>query len=406
LLEPEQENVLAMFSKRLPEELSVNRLSRLLAARRASGGEVLDLTESNPTNVGLRYEGIELVAKAPRSELLSYRPTPQGNEAARAAVADYYREHGRRVATDNIFLTASTSEAYGYLFKLLADPGDEILVPRPSYPLFEGLVRLESLRPVQYPLQYTADRGWRIDPERVRNLISTKTRAIVVVNPNNPTGSRLLGEELAGLSEICAAFGLALIVDEVFLDYPRAGMPPANCGSAAANRTALTFILSGLSKIVCLPQMKISWIAASGPEMLLNHARERLEYIADMYLSVASEAQLTVPALLRQRLVLQAEVQKRLTKNEACLRQAVAGSADVRMLHREAGWYTVLQLADAIDEEELSCRLLEETGVIMHPGYFYDFAREGFMVCSLLPRTDIFARGIRLFMDQLKQQMA
>ena len=178
-----------MFSRRLPEKLSVNRLSQLLTARRASGMEIFDLTESNPANAGFQYEGMKLTTARPQSELLRYQPVPQGDETTRAAIAEYYREHGRQVRTDDIFLTTSTSEAYSYLFKLLADPGDEILVPHPSYPLFEGLVRLESLQPVQYPLHYTAERGWRIDPERVRNLISTKTRAIVVVNPNNPTGS-------------------------------------------------------------------------------------------------------------------------------------------------------------------------------------------------------------------------
>lgn len=387
------------LSSRLPAQLGANRLTRLLVARRAAGLPVLDLTESNPTAVGFRCPETEILAALGRPEILRYRPSPQGDLAARLAIAGYYQDHGRVVDPDSLFLTASTSEAYAYVFKLLADPGQEILVPRPSYPLFDALVGLEALGLVRYPLRYDQRAGWRIDLEQLENMVSTETRAIVAINPNNPTGSFVRPEELAGLNTICQRFGLALIIDEVFLDY---GGPAGKSGrgSAVGNEAALTFVLSGLSKVVGLPQLKLGWLQVSGPKALVERAKEGLEFIADTYLSVGGSVQQAAPALLALREDFQGQVRKRLEVNTRYLAEACAGSAK-EVLRRDGGWNAVLRLAGDLDEEELVCGLLEETGVLVHPGYFYDFRTEGFVVLSLLPEPTVFRDGV----DRLQQRL-
>lgn len=382
-----------MFAKRLPAQLSPNRLARLIADRRRAGLEILDLTESNPTTAGFHYDDIGLAAALRHPDLRRYQPCSRGLEAARLAVADYYRDLGRRVPADDIFLTASTSEAYSYAFKLLADPGDEILVPQPSYPLFEALTVLDALQPVPYPLRYEPGQGWRFDPEHLRNLISTRTRAIVAVNPNNPTGSFIRPDELAALNELGAAFDLALIVDEVFLDYAQT-LGGRAAASAAGNRQALTLVLSGLSKIVGLPQLKLGWLAASGPESIIGSARERLDFIADTYLSAGAPVQLAAADLLKQRAGFQAQVHRRLADNELYLQQGLTGRADLTMLPREGGWAAILKGSAPIDDEELVCALLEKTGVLVHPGYFYDFQADGFLVLSLLTPPAVFREGV------------
>ncbi|MEK7328729.1 MAG: pyridoxal phosphate-dependent aminotransferase, partial [Chloroflexota bacterium] len=257
-----------MFSSRVSWELTPNRLIETLKAKRAAGVEVLDLTESNPTRAGFNYDASEILSALAQPQSMLYEPSPRGLPAARLAITNYYLHHHKTTHPDSVFLTASTSEAYSHLFKLLAEPGDEVLVPKPSYPLLDFLTTLDSIQSIQYPLKYDAERGWQIDLEALHNLISDKTKAIVVVSPNNPPGSYLKTNELAELNALCAKNSLALIVDEVFADY-RYQARADQVETAVGNDGALTFALSGLSKIVGLPQVKLGWIQVSGPASLV-----------------------------------------------------------------------------------------------------------------------------------------
>jgi alanine-synthesizing transaminase len=369
-----------MFSSRLNWDVSPNPLARLLAERRASGARVLDLTESNPTRAGISYPAAILDALN-REEALRYQPSPRGLLSAREAVAAYYAERGRGVSPDRILLTASTSEAYAYLFKLLADPGDEVLTPRPSYPLFEYLASLESVRGRQYPLRY--DGVWHVDFVELERAVSARTRAMVVVNPNNPTGSFLKAEEWDRLQEL----GIAILSDEVFSDY---GFETAS--RMRGEDRALTFTMSGLSKIAGLPQMKLGWIAVSGPGA--DEAMERLELIADTYLSVATPVQVALPELLALSGEVRTQIRTRTRANLDTLRSSVAGSP-VNVLNVEAGWSAILQVPRIRSEQEWALRLLGEHGVLVQPGYFFDFESEAFLVVSLLTPCDVFEEGIR-----------
>ncbi len=378
------------FASRIDVDLAPNALAAALAARRAAGARVLDLTSSNPTRAGLRYPEAEILAALASPEALAYQPDPRGLAAARAAISAYYAARGESVEPEDLLLTASTSESYALLFKLLADPGDEVLIPAPSYPLFDVLAGLESVRLVRYPLVHAAGDGWRIQREALAAALSPRTRAIAVVHPNNPTGSYLRGEERAWLEALCVSRELPLIADEVFLDYSRGA---AGEISFATTRGALAFALSGLSKLVGLPQLKLGWIALAGPLQARERARERLEFIADAYLSVGAPVQHAAPSLLRLRGALQRQIRERVERNEAHLRELCAAGASLRPLEREGGWYAVLELSEAIDEEAFCVRLLEQHGVLVHPGYFFDFERPGVLVVSLLAEPEAFAEG-------------
>jgi aspartate/methionine/tyrosine aminotransferase len=294
------------------------------------------------------------------------------------------------VAPEDLLLTASSSESYALLFKLLADPGDEILIPAPSYPLLELLAGLECVRLVRYPLEHRAGAGWCIGRGALEAALSPRTRAVVVVHPNNPTGSYLRGEERAWLEGLCAGRGLPLIADEVFLDYGRA----AGEISFATTRDALAFALSGLSKLVGLPQLKLGWIALAGPPRARERARERLEFIADAYLSVGSPVQHAAPALLALRGAVQRQIRERVERNDAHLRERCAAARSLCPLERDGGWYAVIELPESIDEEAFCIRLLERHAVLVHPGYFFDFQRPGVLVASLLVEPEIFAEGV------------
>jgi aspartate/methionine/tyrosine aminotransferase len=381
-----------MFSNRIRFLPKANRLIRTLEARRAAGEPLLDLTESNPTRAGFEYDEAHILRALARPASLLHAPDPRGLPAARRAVAEYYRERGREVAEDSLFLASGTSEAYGWLFKLLADPGDEILVPKPGYPLLEVLTTLESLRLVHYPLRYAKPQGWTVDLERLRDTISTRTAAIVVVSPNNPTGSYLKQGELAFLQELCRRFELALIVDEVFSDYPAGSA--ADRTATTLREEALTFVLNGFSKILGLPQLKLSWIQVSGPEPLRRQAEERLEFIADAYLSVASPVQQAAAELLEGRDQIQARIRARLEANHRFLSERLAEIFQARPLRREGGWHAVLELTGETADEELAIRLLKQDGVLVHPGYFYDFPTERFLVLSLLAPEEVFRQGV------------
>jgi aspartate/methionine/tyrosine aminotransferase len=381
-----------MFSSRVPEPHSLNPLSLLIEECRAAGAPILDLTESNPTRCGFQYdaEGISRGLALPAS--LVYEPHPQGIPATRAAIASYYAEQGVSVDPDMLFLTSGTSEAYGHLFTLLADPGDEVLVPTPGYPLLEVLTGLDGVRRVHYPLARDASGIWRIDTERLRNTISTRTRAIAVVSPNNPTGSFLKKRERGAIEELCRQHDLALIVDEVFSDYGRAP-DPERCATAAGPAGALTFVLNGLSKMAGLPQMKLAWIHVGGPAELRVRAAERLAFVTDAYLSVGAPIQHAAPAILRQRSLIQGQIRQRLEENSRTLERLVTGGP-ARVLPREGGWYAVLRLEGETADEDVAIGLLKREGVLVHPGYFYDFPSPGYLVMSLLPRVDVFREGV------------
>jgi len=383
--------MMRVFSSRLQWDSQPNPLSLLLAEKRRSGAAILDLTESNPTRAVLDYQGGELLAALADPRALLYDPDPRGLLAAREAVSEYYAERGVDVTASRILLTASTSEAYSYLFKLLADPGDEILVPRPSYPLFDYLAAMESVRVRQYPLRY--DGVWHIDFDALASAITTRTRAIVVVNPNNPTGSYLKRAEWERLQ----TFGLPILSDEVFSDFAFAP-DPERLATLTASSGALTFSMSGLSKIAGLPQMKLGWIVAGG----LDHAAalEGLEWIADTFLSVATPVQWALPRLLAASAIVQEQIRQRTRRNlEHLVAHASGDSSPCRCLHAEGGWYAVLEVPRVRTEEEWALGLLADRDVLVQPSFFYDFEAEAFLVLSLLTPPAIFAEGLRRILD-------
>jgi alanine-synthesizing transaminase len=381
-----------VFSSRLHWSLPPNRLSTLLAEKRQAGSEVLDLTESNPTRAGLAYPNTDILAALTDASVLRYHPSPRGLDTARETVAGYYRDRGTPAQRRNVLLTASTSEAYAYLFKLLANPGDEILAPRPSYPLFEFLAGLESVNIRQYPLRY--DGVWHVDFDALEQAITPRTRGIVVVNPNNPTGSFLKRTELDRLDSLAADRGLAILSDEVFRDYAFAE-DTERVSTLAGDRRALTFSMSGLSKIAALPQMKLGWIVASGPDRdrARDQAMDALELIADTYLSVSTPVQVALPRLLQLSSGIMQQIRQRTASNLASLREAMQGSA-ATVLRAEGGWYAVLQVPRTRSEEEWSLKLLGEFNVLVQPGFFFDFESEAFLVLSLLPEPTTFAEGV------------
>ena len=379
----------SVFSSRLTWGQYPNRLAALLAEKQATGVHVLDLTESNPTRVALAYPQDEILGALSDANALNYRPSPRGLATARDAVAAYYRGRGIEISADNVLLTASTSEAYAYLFKLLANPGDEILSPRPSYPLFEFLAGLESVHIRQYSLRY--DGVWHIDFDALERAITPRTRGIVVVNPNNPTGSFLKRSELDRLDALAAGHNLAILSDEVFRDYAFLE-DPERVSTLAGERRALTFSMSGLSKIAGLPQMKLGWIVVGGPNR--EAALEALDLIADTYLSVSTPVQVALPRFLALSGGILQQIRERTASNLARLRAAIAGSA-ATLLRAEGGWYAVLQVPRTRTEEEWAVKLLEECNVLVQPGYFSDFESEAFLVLSLLPEPATFIEGLK-----------
>jgi hypothetical protein len=375
-----------LFSSRLEWNAPTNPLSTLLAEKRARGAPLLDLTESNPTRAGLDYPG-DLLTALTDPAALRYDPDPRGLLSAREAVSDYYAQRGVEVPASRILLTASTSEAYSYLFKLLTDPGDEILVPRPSYPLFDYLAAMESVTVGQYPLRY--DGVWHIDFPALAAAITPRTRAIVVVNPNNPTGSYLKHAEWEHLQ----TFNLPILSDEVFSDF--AFSPdPTRITTLAGQSSVPTFSMSGLSKIAGLPQMKLGWIAASGP----HHAAalDALEWIADTYLSVSTPVQLALPRLLAS--TVQGQIRAQTRSNLDYLNHHTSASP-CRALTPEGGWYAILEVPRILTEEAWVLQLLAEKDVLVQPGFFYDFESEAFLVLSLLTPPAIFAEGLRRILE-------
>ncbi len=385
-----------MFSARFHWDPRPNRISQAVAAKRAAGARILDLTESNPTHAGLHYPG-EIVRAFEDAAMLAYEPAPAGMLAARQAVSAWYAARGHAVGVERILLTASTSEAYAYLFKLLTDPGDEVLVPRPSYPLFEFLGDMESVTVRQYPLVYHG--GWSIDLHAVEGALTPRTRAIVLVNPNNPTGSYVKRGELSALAGLCARRGIALISDEVFADYALAE-DADRVATLAGVEECLAFCMSGLSKVAGLPQMKLGWLVVSGPAGLRAEAWEKLEWIADTYLSVSTPVQCAAARLLAAGETVQRQIRQRASDNLAFARGAVAGSP-ANILAVEGGWYITLQVPRIHSEEEWTLQLLERADVLVQPGFFYDFESEAYLVVSLLAAPEIFRAGLARLVELL-----
>ncbi|HEY1800815.1 MAG TPA: pyridoxal phosphate-dependent aminotransferase [Terriglobales bacterium] len=391
-----------MFSRRTSWRLAVNRFTEAQREFAAAGGGALDLTVSNPTRAGLivdlTHDQREIAKALADPGIADYDPQPKGLLVARESVLAYYRERRAEVDAESLILTTSTSEGYSYVFRLLCDPGDEVLVPKPSYPLFEFLADLQDVKLVPYPLLY--DHGWQMDLPSIERAITARTRAIVMVHPNNPTGSYVKDDERSALNALCSKGGLALIVDEVFLDYPLDREPPE---SFATNNGALTFTLSGVSKISGLPQMKFAWIATSGPQDVANEALERLEVIADTYLSMSAPIQLAAEAMLKQRRRIQPALLTRTQANLQELDRQLARQKGCTRLHVEGGWYAVLRVPATRTDEELVIDLLREHSVLVHPGHFYDFPSDGYLVVSLIGLEDEFREGIRRLLEYLEK---
>jgi len=378
-----------MFSSRVPRDFHHNQLTQALDALRRAGTEILDLTASNPTQAGFAYSP-EIVHALDDPKSLRYEPVPAGLPDARESVAHYYASRGIAVDPSRILLTASTSEAYAYLFKLLADPGNQVLVPRPSYPLFDCLAAMESVELGPYPLVYHGQ--WSIDLDALVDRLTDRTRAIVVVNPNNPTGSFLKRAELERLVALCAEREMALISDEVFSDY--ALEPgPGRVTTVAGAEPCLAFSMSGLSKIAALPQMKLGWIVVAGPAALRAQALERLEWIADAYLSVSTPVQHAAARLLAAGASVQQQIRHRTQDNLLFARQTLSGSS-ANPLAVEGGWYLTLQVPRVRSEEDWTLQLLADCHVLVQPGFFYDFESEAFLVISLLTEPAVFREGL------------
>ena len=380
-----------MFADRTNWKFDANRLSEALAKRRYAGQPLLDLTASNPTTCGFQYHAGAMLRALSNPKALVYDPEARGLVPARRAVVDYYASHKTRVRVDDIILTTSTSEAYSFVFRTLCNPGDEILVSEPSYPLFAFLAGIHDVKLLPYPLLY--DHGWQTDLHSLERAITGRTRAVIVVHPNNPTGHFTKPNEITRLNQICAARNLAIIADEVFLD---SSLTEITAATFAANDAVLTFTMSGISKICGLPQMKAAWLLTSGPEELKARAIERLEIIADTYLSMNAPVQYALPTFLDQRQEFQSQVMARVRKNLNELDRQLELQKTCSRLEVEAGWYAVLRIPATQSDEDFALLLLESKGVYTHPGHFYDFSADGFLVVSLITPAEDFAEGIKL----------
>jgi alanine-synthesizing transaminase len=388
-----------MFSRRTDWRLAINRFTEAQRERERSGGELLDLTVSNPTRAQLDYDAVSIRASLSNPQVMDYDPQPRGMASARSAVAGYYRGKNADVPPESVVLTTSTSEGYSYVLRLLCNAEDEILVPKPSYPLFEFLADLQDVKLVGYTLVY--DHGWQIDFPSLDKAVTSRTRAVVLVNPNNPTGSYVSSPEREMLNQFCQKHQLSLLVDEVFLDYARDGMVRP---SFVANREALTFTLSGLSKISGLPQMKFAWIVTSGPAEKTNSALDRLEVIADTYLSMSAPIQLAAPTLLAQRKRFQPRLMDRVRANLQELDRQLATEKSCRRLDVEAGWYAVVRVPATQSDEDLAIDIIRRASVLVHPGHFYDFPSDGYLILSLITPPRDFQEGCRRLLELLHQQ--
>ena len=378
-----------MRSDRLPLHLGINQVAQALEARLAAGQPVVDLTESNPTRVGLHYPH-DLLAPLADAAALRYDPQPLGLPSAREAVSGEFHRQGLAVPPDRVALTASSSEAYGLLFKLFANPHDEVLVPQPSYPLFDYLTALEGVRAVPYRVSYHGT--WRIDIDTIEAGLSSRTRALLVVSPNNPTGAYLHRDDLVALVGLCAERHIPLIGDEVFYDY--AIDRPAEAVSVLSQDGVVTVALGGLSKSAGLPQVKLGWMGWAGPAAQVAPLLQAYEVVADSYLSVSTPVQVAAPALLASGAAVRDQLMARIRANLALVRARCGAYPSVGVLPVEGGWTAVLQVPAVQGEDALALDLLQHDGVRVYPGYFFDFPREAFLIVSLIVRPDVLAHGL------------
>jgi alanine-synthesizing transaminase len=379
-----------MFSARVQGDLAPNRLARAVERACAAGRPIIDLTESNPTRAGFDYPS-DLLAPLGDRGGLAYSPQPLGAADARRAVAADYARRGLAVSPDHLALTASTSEAYSLLFKVLCDPGDEVLVPRPSYPLFEHLTRLDAVAAVPYDLEYHG--AWSIDLDSVERAFSGRTRAVLIVSPNNPTGSFVKQGELDRIAALGARHDAAIVADEVFADYELVDGAAGHAAQVLTRGDVLVFSLGGLSKSVGLPQVKLGWIAVGGPDALVGRALARLELACDICLSVSTPVQMAAAGLLERGAAIRRQIQSRVATNYRHLLARAEATPSCQALRAEGGWYAVVHVPSFRSEEELVLGLLEEEGVLIHPGYFFDFPRESFLVVSLLVSEPLLRDG-------------
>ena len=395
-----ESSCLHVYSQRLPWASGANSLSRLIEEKRARGAPLLDLTVSNPTEVFDDYPHEAIRSAYSCISDFMCRPHPFGEPEAREAIARWYAQQGIVIAPEQIVLTANSSEAYALLFKLFCDPGDEIVAPFPSYPLFEFLAGLESVRMVPYRLHY--DGAWFIDFSTLRDAISSRTRAIIVVNPNNPTGSFLKEFERDELLATARAREIPIISDEVFMNYSF-GDARGRVSTMVGCDSGLSFSLNGLSKAAGMPQVKLGWIAINGPAAAQQIARDRLEIVLDTYLSVGTPVQRALPALLEAGAMIRRQIAMRVERNLHELDRMLEGSSAHR-LHFEGGWSAILQLPNSRAEEEWATRLVEQQGVIVQPGYFFDMATEPHVILSLLTAPEVFDAGVRALAAVIDQR--
>ncbi len=378
------------FSHRTNWDLNINELTQLLREKKAQGLSIFDLTESNPTKCGFEYPTEAITKTLTQSENFNYEPSPRGQLHAREAIVSYYLEQGIVLDPEQIFLTSSTSEAYSFIFRLLCNPGDSVAIPSSSYPLFGFLGDLNDIELQSYELM--VDRNWEIDFSSLEQLIPTRTKAILLVNPNNPTGSYIQKEEMGKLTKLSQEKELALISDEVFFDYSFSSIQKT---SLSKNNQVLTFTLNGLSKILGLPQMKLGWIVINGPDRLKKEAIERLEVIADTYLSVNTPIQNALPQLFPLRNQIQDQIKSRVQTNFHFLKEFLSNHSQIKVLNMDGGWYAILKIEGVEDEEEWPLQLLKSEGVLIHPGHFYNFLESGYFVISLLAPTHTFHEGLK-----------
>lgn len=372
-----------------------NRLSRLRAEKLGAGERLIDLSASNPTVLGLCHDPGLFGGAFLSADNLRYDPQPRGLSAAREEVSA-----ATGADPDSLYLCASTSEAYGWLFKLLCDPGEAVLVPRPGYPLFDHLAALEGVEAIGYPLEYFHPSGWSMDLDRLGDLLSSskgeRIKALVLINPNNPTGSYLRPDERSALLELCARRGLALVVDEVFFGFPLEPRP--GIASFLGESGVLCFVLDGLSKRLCLPQVKLGWIAISGPAREAQEAKARLDVIADAYLSAGTPVMNALPALLALGDEMRARVIRRMESNLRSYREILEGAdSPHRVLRCEGGWTALVESPSFLPEEDIALRLLDEEGIFVQPGYFFDMEREPRFAFSLIQDEETAREGARRY---------
>jgi alanine-synthesizing transaminase len=391
-----------MFSKRLNINLESNILSALYEEKKRKKEVIFDLTSANPTKLNFKYETKEIIKNFINEDSFLYEPNPRGLLRARKSVAEYYASLGKQVSPDDIFIVSSTSEAYSVLFKLLLDYEDEILVPQPCYPLFEYLAMMDFVKVKFYPLYYENMTGWRIDSGVLSKLVNEKTKVIVCINPNNPTGSYINKADYDLLYDISAGRNIPLIFDEVFSDY-RIDEKDEIPNTVVNNKAFLNFVLNGFSKLLALPQMKFSWILLEGCSDIKNLAAEKLEIITDTYLSVNTPVQHAAAALLKTRNKIQNQIMERIKENYNFLKSSFLLNPDIKVLKCSGGWNAVLSFENLlIPEDEFVFNLLQKHNVLIHPGFYYDFYTEGFAVISLLTETSVFEEGIERIVKYLK----